>query len=255
MNDYMKDIETICGLVDIPVPRLTLDQVVLKRLLDDLATKLLTYDPTAPSTGNATVGDVVADKTFSNAAAVGLTGALTFTALPVPVPTVIADDKEISFAMAPLFADYFDAITVYDDGVAVGNATYEDGFGYTFDLTTVVDAAAAYALTAKYIAKDTVTLSDSAAADILFDVFGVSKVLTGCTDSNTDTFVYEGAAITGTLTLADGFNSLPALIDVTIDGNAAVQDTDYTYVPGTGGYTILATKTTGAVVITATATE
>lgn len=252
MNDYMQDISAICGILNIPVPRLTLDQVVLKQLLKDINTAVATYDPLP--TGDAVAADVVVGKTFSNATGTGLTGTLVYTALPVPAAVVIPADKKISFAMAPLFADYFDAITVYEDGVSLGDAAFAEPSGYTFDLSALATLTGAYHYTAKYVAKDTVTLSDSAAVAIDFNLYAIMRTLVGCTDSNVSPNTFEGAAVTGTLTLTEGFNSLPAAITVTIGGVAAVLDTDYTYVPGTGVYNIAATSVTGTIEISATAT-
>jgi hypothetical protein len=87
---YKQQMLGILDTLNIAVPDyITMDQLQVERLVGLINEALETYDPLP--TGNATVTDVLAPKTFSNATGTGLTGTCTFDADTSDGDAVAAD--------------------------------------------------------------------------------------------------------------------------------------------------------------------
>lgn len=283
---YKQQMLGILDTLNIAVPDyITMDQLQVERLVGLINEALETYDPLP--TGNAAVTDVLAPKTFSNATGTGKTGTLTlamltddadavaadintgktayvngilltgtqvFTAMPTPTPNVLRSTNMLLIMMAPMFVDYFDSIQILDDlGEPIGVAVLNEGT-YGFSLADLVLVGGDISIGVKYVAKSTVTLSDSAVAAVAFSTVDITRALTGCVDSNTVNRLIEETSISGTLSLLAEFNTLPATITVTAGETPLVLDTDFTYSAATGEYSIFAAAVTANITITAVAT-
>lgn len=284
---YKQNIRAILTTLGIAEPdNITMDQVQLEGLIAKVKTKLDTYDPLP--TGNALVTDVLAGKTFSNATGTGKTGTLTlamltadadavatdllvgktayvngvkldgalaYTALPAPNVDVLGGANQLLFMEAPMYASYFDSIQVLDaEGAVLGVATPDGGGGtYMYDIADLVLTGGDIVLGAKYLAKDTVTLSDSAVVTVEFSTVDVTRTLTGCVDSNTISRLIEETSISGTLSLLESFTVLPVSITVDAGVTPLTVEVDFTYDNTTGAYTINAAAVTDDITITAIA--
>ena len=203
---------------------------------------------------DAVVTDINAGKTaYVNG--VKVVGIQVFTTMPTPTPIVLGSTNMLLVTMAPLYADYFDSIQILDGlGEPIGVAVLNEG-AYEFSLADLVLVGGDISIGVKYVAKSTVTLSDSAVAAVAFSTVDITRTLTGCVDSNIVSRLIEETSISGTLSLLDGFNTLPAAITVTAGETPLILDTDYTYTAATGEYTILAAAVTANITIVAIATE
>lgn len=261
---YKQHMLDILDKLSIAAPtHIEMDQMQIELLLGKIKVALDTYDPLP--TGNATVADVKAGKTFSNATGTGLTGTgdfldlatATLPQLPTPVLSLNAAEKQLVIAYAPLFTQFFTSIDIIDDeGTKIGEA--EEGSTnppyYVFDISALIAEGGEHVVGAVYRGIDVIEDSDPDA--IVFFTADVTRVLTHCTDSNTDAKTLGGHAIIGTITPDEGYD-LPETITVTIGGTPKAAGSDYVWSSTTGAYEIYSDVmgTGGAVVITVTATE
>lgn len=287
MKVYKENLIDVLTQLGIALPdRIAMDQKQITRLIAAIETALDTYDPMPP--GDALVTDVRAGKIFSTAAGLGLTGTLTLADLtadadatdadildgktayvngalvtgalqftPLPAPSVnVTDDLVAVVAGAAMYEDYFERIELYDgsDNSFIGEATYDAIYGYSYDLTSFFTEGGAYTIKAKYVADTDVTLKDSEMSALAVNVYDVTRTFTGCVDSNMQDVAIENGAFSGTISLLEGFTTLPATITITVDEIPLTLSTDFTYSNTTGEYTINKNIIDGDVVIIAVAT-
>lgn len=286
MKVYKENLIAVLTQLGIAIPDyITMDQKQITRMIAAIETALDTYDPAPP--GNALVTDVLAGKTFSTAAGLGLTGTLTladltadadatdadildgktayvngllvegalqFTPLPAPQVLVMGNLTAVVEG-APWFTGLFDAIEIYDgDSTKLGDATYAEGSGWTFDLSAYILAAGEYEVNAKYTAAAGTTLGDSPFDTLTLTAFDITRTLTGCEDSNSQVAALDGLGFGGKLSLLVGFNNLPAAITVEVNALTLTEGIDYTYDNVSGEYSIYGAAVTDDIVITAVAT-
>lgn len=286
MKVYKENLIAVLTQLGIAIPDyITMDQKQITRMIAAIETALDTYDPAPP--GNALVTDVLAGKTFSTAAALGLTGTLTLADLtadadatdadildgktayvngalvtgalqftPLPTPQSLAMGNLILVVEgAPWFTGLFDAIEIYDgDATKLGDATYAEDSGWTFDLSAYILAAGEYEVNVKYAAAAGTTLGDSPFDTLTLTAFDITRTLTGCEDSNSQVAALDGLGFGGTLSLLEGFNNLPAAITVEVNAITLTEGIDYTYSNVSGEYSIYGAAVTDDIVITAVAT-
>lgn len=286
MKVYKENLIAVLTQLGIAIPDyITMDQKQITRMIAAIETALNTYDPAPP--GNALVTDVLAGKTFSTAVALGLTGTLTladltanadatdadilsgktayvngalvtgalqFTTLPAP-QVLVRGNLTAVVEGAPWFTGLFDAIEIYDgDSTKLGDATYAEGSGWTFDLSAYILAAGEYEVNAKYTAAPATTLGDSPFDTLTLTAFDITRTLTGCEDSNSQVAALDGLGFGGKLSLLVGFNNLPAAITVEVNALTLTEGIDYTYDNVSGEYSIYGAAVTDDIVITAVAT-
>lgn len=124
--------------------------------------------------------------------------------------------------------------------VKIGEATGKADTDYTYDDATGIITIPAAKVT------DAITIT---AVGVALSQGKIDFTLTNITVEGDDEAFYE-TEVKFTLTAAANYD-LPTTIDVTIDGNAAVVDTDYTYSSSTGEVVIAAASVVGAVTVTA----